>query len=67
MAHRFVSGIPILERQADQRWGHLAEYQAYKRNTPELIPRLTAPTTHPHQNGGGYERISSGDPQPPRG
>ncbi|KAL6756268.1 hypothetical protein V8C86DRAFT_2652536 [Haematococcus lacustris] len=35
---RYVSGVPILERQADQRWGSEAEYQAYKASTPVLVP-----------------------------
>ena len=33
-----VSGIPILRRRADERWGDEAEYQAYVRNTSLLIP-----------------------------
>ena len=33
-----VSGIPLLERQAEKRWGQLAAYQDYKRNTACLIP-----------------------------
>lgn len=35
-----VSGIPLLERRAEERWGTLPEYQEYKRRTPLLIPRL---------------------------
>ena len=35
---RFMSGVPILERQADQRWGHLPEYQRYKEATPVFFP-----------------------------
>ena len=35
-----VSGIPILERQADKKWGHLTAYQDYKRNTAVLIPYI---------------------------
>lgn len=35
---RYVSGTPILERQADQRWGHLPEYQAYKESTSIFFP-----------------------------
>lgn len=35
-----VSGVPLLERKSDARWGGQAEYEAYKRNTPLLIPRL---------------------------
>ena len=34
----FVSGIPPLERSADQRWGNNPEYQAYKARTSVLIP-----------------------------
>jgi steroid 5-alpha reductase family enzyme len=34
-----VSGLPMLEARADERWGEEAEYQAYKSNTPVLIPR----------------------------
>jgi steroid 5-alpha reductase family enzyme len=35
-----VSGIPILEERADERWGDLPDYQAYKARTPVLWPRL---------------------------
>lgn len=35
-----VSGIPLLERRADERWGDHASYRQYKANTPVLIPRL---------------------------
>jgi len=35
-----VSGIPLLEKKADQKWGGQADYEAYKKNTPVLIPRL---------------------------
>lgn len=34
----FVSGIPPLEKSADKRWGNLADYQEYKRQTSILIP-----------------------------
>lgn len=34
----FVSGIPILEKQADERWGNKAAYQAYKQRTSLLVP-----------------------------
>lgn len=34
-----VSGIPMLEEQADQRWGGQPDYEAYKANTPVLLPR----------------------------
>ncbi len=35
-----VSGIPLLEKKADQKWGGQAEYETYKKRTPVLIPRL---------------------------
>ena len=34
----FVSGIPILEKGADARWGRIEEYKKYKRRTSILIP-----------------------------
>jgi steroid 5-alpha reductase family enzyme len=38
-----VSGIPLLEARAEKKWGHRADYIAYRENTPSLIPRLTRP------------------------
>lgn len=35
-----VSGVPLLEAQADQKWGGQPEYEAYKSKTPILWPRL---------------------------
>jgi steroid 5-alpha reductase family enzyme len=35
-----ASGIPLLEKKADSKWGGQADYEAYKKNTPVLIPRL---------------------------
>lgn len=34
-----VSGIPMLESAADERWGGQTEYERYKANTPVLVPR----------------------------
>ena len=34
-----ISGIPLLERQADERWGGQEDYEAYKRRTSILVPR----------------------------
>ena len=34
-----VSGVPMLEKRADDRWGGQADYETYKANTPVLIPR----------------------------
>ncbi len=35
-----VSGIPLLEKKADNKWGGQADYEEYKKNTPVLTPRL---------------------------
>jgi steroid 5-alpha reductase family enzyme len=34
-----VSGIPLLEKKADMKWGGQPDYEEYKKNTPVLIPR----------------------------
>lgn len=34
-----VSGLPMLEARADERWGDEPAYQDYKRSTPVLVPR----------------------------
>jgi steroid 5-alpha reductase family enzyme len=39
-----VSGIPLLEEKADQRWGGQDDYEAYKRRTPVLVPKPPATT-----------------------
>lgn len=41
---RYISGIPMLEKSADKRWGDLESYQAYKRSVPLLAPALRWPT-----------------------
>jgi steroid 5-alpha reductase family enzyme len=35
-----VSGVPLLEKKADKKWGGQEDYEAYKKKTPVLIPRL---------------------------
>ena len=35
-----VSGVPLLEKKADKKWGGQEEYESYKKKTPVLIPRL---------------------------
>ncbi|XAS64765.1 DUF1295 domain-containing protein [Pseudarthrobacter sp. So.54] len=35
-----VSGVPLLEKKSDKKWGGQADYEAYKKNTPVLIPKL---------------------------
>ena len=34
----FVSGIPPLEKSANERWGKDKNYQEYKRRTSILVP-----------------------------
>ncbi len=34
-----VSGLPMLEKRADEKWGGQPDYEAYKASTPVLIPR----------------------------
>lgn len=34
----FVSGIPILEANADKKWGDIREYQEYKKSVSILVP-----------------------------
>jgi steroid 5-alpha reductase family enzyme len=33
-----VSGVPMLEKAADERWGGREDYEAYKADTPVLVP-----------------------------
>jgi steroid 5-alpha reductase family enzyme len=35
------SGVPPLEEKADRKWGGQPEYEAYKKDTPVLVPKLT--------------------------
>jgi steroid 5-alpha reductase family enzyme len=37
-----ISGIPMLEKRADEKWGGQEDYEAYKSNTSILIPRPPA-------------------------
>ena len=37
-----ISGIPLLEAKADKRWGGDDDYEAYKRQTPVLVPKPPA-------------------------
>lgn len=38
----FVSGIPLLEKSADKKWGSIASYKAYKKQVPVLVPTLSS-------------------------
>jgi len=33
-----ISGVPMLEQRADERWGGQVDYEAYKARTPVLVP-----------------------------
>ena len=35
-----VSGVPVLEKKSDAKWGGQKDYEEYKKNTPVLIPKL---------------------------
>ena len=35
-----VSGVPLLEKKAEAKWGGQEAYEAYKRRTPVLVPFL---------------------------
>jgi steroid 5-alpha reductase family enzyme len=35
-----VSGIPLLEKKADEKWSGQEDYELYKKRTPPLLPRL---------------------------
>jgi steroid 5-alpha reductase family enzyme len=37
-----ISGVPVLERLGNDRWGDDARYKRYKRVTPVLVPSLAA-------------------------
>ena len=34
-----ISGVPMLEKRADEKWGGREDYEAYKKRTPVLIPK----------------------------
>jgi steroid 5-alpha reductase family enzyme len=36
----FVSGVPLLEKAADKKWGKDEDYQEYKKNTNVLVPYI---------------------------
>ena len=40
-----VSGIPLLEKKAEQKWGGQKDYEDYKARTPRLIPMYSNPKT----------------------
>lgn len=38
-----ISGVPMLEKKADERWGGQPDYERYKAATPELVLRPPRP------------------------
>jgi len=36
----YVSGIPILEKKSDEKWGKSKDYIEYKKRTPVLLPSI---------------------------
>ena len=42
-----VSGVPLLEKKADTKWGGQPDYEAYKKRTPVLVPRPPARSPEP--------------------
>jgi steroid 5-alpha reductase family enzyme len=44
-----ISGVPILEKRADEKWGGQEDYESYKERTAVLIPR---PPKSASKNGG---------------
>jgi steroid 5-alpha reductase family enzyme len=42
-----VSGVPLLEKRADERWGDRDDYKAYKARTPVLLPLPRATPDRP--------------------
>lgn len=42
-----ISGIPMVEKRADARWGHDPAYRSYKRGTPVLLPWPPGQSTKP--------------------
>ena len=48
-----VSGVPMLEKAADERWGGQDDYEAYKQNTPVLVMKPPSSGDGPLQSPGG--------------
>ena len=40
-----ISGVPMLEKRANDKWGGQQDYEDYKKRTPVLIPRISKPAT----------------------
>jgi steroid 5-alpha reductase family enzyme len=53
-----VSGIPLLEARADEKWGEDEQYQAYKERTPVLIPFPSLESFESRTQTGGASDLS---------
>lgn len=42
----FVSGVPLLEKRADEKWGGQEAYEQYKKSTPVLFPNFSKKNSH---------------------
>ena len=47
-----VSGIPLLEAQAEEKWGEDPEYRSYVKSTAVLIPGIKTPRLSAHHREG---------------
>ena len=41
-----ISGVPLLEERAAQRWGHLESFRLYQERTPRILPSLFGRKKH---------------------
>jgi len=51
-----VSGVPMLEKKADAKWGGQPDYESYKKRTPVLVPRPPQALPSQHSAPGEAER-----------
>jgi steroid 5-alpha reductase family enzyme len=42
-----ISGVPLLEQKAQQRWGDQPDYQQYRATIPNMLPRLVKTGENP--------------------
>ncbi len=54
-----VSGVPLLEKKSDSKWGGQEDYEAYKKNTPSWSPSSSSSTPGSKQRG-----VTHGHPGP---
>jgi len=49
---KYVSGVPLLEKQGQERWGNEPGYQWYVKHTPEIFPALSRPPPYNPDDAG---------------